>query len=260
MIKTVKKRFYHVFGAGRHRYFQDDFNWETYTRDKYGPQQETLERELDLHLDDQARFDPETQSLQTGNLKIHPNFHVVYETIGRLNPTSVLEIGCGGGDHVRNLQHLYPSMNVHGCDRSTGQIQFLKDRNPSIADVVSQRDITMPLSKNWATADLVFSQAVLMHIKTAVSHLVALSNMFHLANDAVVLMENYGCHPFVDDIRSLHAEGQIPWDNVHFHQASYQGSPYCLVVTREPCALPELQDYFALPSATKIRYKTKAAA
>lgn len=254
MISVLRKRFHQWTGPGRKRFFNDDFNWETYTRDKYGPQQEVLDREFNLRVDDTVHFDAETKRLMTGKLRLHPNFHTVYETIGRLAPKSVYEVGCGGGDHLRNLSVIYPKMSVYGGDRSTSQIEFLKERNPEIAEHVQHQDITMPFSTHWRTAELVYSQAVIMHIKTAVSHLVALSNMFRMAERYVVLMENYGCHPFVDDIKRLHEGGQIPWENVHFHEAHHDGRPYCLVVSREQCDLPVLEDYFALPSAKKIRY------
>lgn len=254
MITVIKKRFHQWTGPGRKRFFNDDFNWETYTRDKYGPQQVVLDRDYDLQVDDRASFDSNANRLNTGSLRLHPNFHTVYETIGKLAPASVYEIGCGGGDHVRNLSRLYPQMEIHGGDRSINQIEFLKERNPEVAELVQQQDITMPFSSHWRTAELVYSQAVIMHIKTAVSHLVALSNMFRMAERYVVLMENYGCHPFVDDIKQLHEGGHLTWENVHFHEAHCDGRPYCLVVSREPCDLPLLQDYFALPHATKIRY------
>jgi len=188
--------------------------------------------------------------LEIGSLRLHPNFYTVYETIGRLAPQSVYEVGCGGGDHGRNLSKIYPQMTIYDGDRSSSQIKFLRERNSEIADFVQQQDITMPFSSHWRTADLVYSQAVMMHIKTAVSHLVALANMFRLAQRHVVLMENYGCHPFVEDIQMLHAGGHLPWENIYFQEAHYDGQPYCLVVSREPCDLPALQVYFTLPNAT----------
>lgn len=254
MITSFRRRVNLMVGAGRNRFFNDDFNWETYTRDKYGPQIEMLEGQFNLHVDPSARFDAETQKLLTPNCHLHPNSHTLYETVGKLAVNSTIEVGCGGGDHLRNLKQLYPSMSVRGGDRSEGQLAFLRDRNPDIADDVFVQDITMPLSTKWPRAQLVYSQAVIMHIKTAVSHLVALSNMFHLADDYVVLMENYGCHPFVDDIRMLHEGGQIPWDQVHFHVACFEDQPYCLVASRHPCVLPVLENYDDLPLATKKRY------
>lgn len=112
----------------------------------------------------------------------------------------------------------------------------------------------MPCSSRWPREELVFSQTVIMHIKTAVSHLNALSNMFKMTTDYVVLNENFGCHSFVEDIRLLHTGGYIDWDQVHFHTHDFMGKPHCLIVSRRKCSLPELTDYSILPYATKKKY------
>lgn len=237
----------------RRKFFDDDFNWNTYTSDKYGPQLKALDAEYDLQLDERVYFDRDTQRLVTGNAKLHPNHQVVYEVIGMLNVASVLEVGCGGGDHVRNLTRLYPQVDVRGGDRSEGQLELLRRRNPTIANRTFLQDITMPLSSKWPKADLVYSQAVIMHIKTAVSHLNALANMFNLANKYVVMMENFGCHHFVNDIEMLLAGGHLRWERVHFHVHELAGRPHCLVAAKEPCDLPKLQNYLDLPGATKKR-------
>jgi len=241
-------------GSARNRFYGDDFNWDTYTRDKYAPQQETMQKYRDLHVDERVYFDNVSQKLEIGDARLHPNFHALYEAVGVLAPKRVLEVGCGGGDHVRNLTALYPEMDIRGGDRSTEQLKFLQERNPHIAGSTFLQDITMPLSSSWPRAELVYSQAVIMHIKTAVSHLNALANMFNLAEKYVVLMENFGCHPFVDDIKRLHQGGHLHWDHVHFHVQLLNGEPWALVVSREPCSLPVLEDYFSLPLARKIRY------
>ncbi|NJL31087.1 MAG: hypothetical protein HC898_05365 [Phycisphaerales bacterium] len=112
----------------------------------------------------------------------------------------------------------------------------------------------MPFSSRWPGAELVYTQAVMMHIKTGVSHMVALANMFKLAEQHVVLVENFGCHHFVNDIRKLHEGGHLPWEAVHFYEHAYEGKPFGLIVSRTPQPLPKLEDYFKLPNATKIRY------
>lgn len=213
-----------------------------------------MDIDRNARVDDRVYYDHDTAELKVGDADVHPNHHSVYEIVGKLGVDSVFEVGCGGGDHLRNLQLLYPEVSVRGGDRSTQQLNFLKQRNPEVAEHTMQQDITMPFSSQWPKAELVYSQAVIMHIKTAVSHLNALANMFKLAEKHVVLMENYGCHPFVDDVSRLHEGGHIDWKDVHFHVHHHQGRPYCLVVSKEPCSLPSLVDYFELPNARKIRY------
>lgn len=250
----LMRRLKNLIGPARRRHFDDDFNWDTYTVDKYGPQQVRLDEEFDMRVDERVYFDKTSRKLVTGNAKLIPNSKTIYEIVGLLRVQSVLEIGCGGGDHIRNLKTLYPEIAVYGGDRSTEQLNFLASRNPEIAASTFVQDITMPLSSKWPRVDLVYSQAVIMHIKTAVSHLNALANMLNLAAEYVVLVENFGCHHFVDDIRKLHAGGHLNWENVHFYVHEYEGKPYGLIVARKPCSLPPLEDYFSLPNAKKIRY------
>lgn len=254
MALEIKRRLSNILGPARNTFHDDDFNWDTYTQTKYGPQLKRIDSRLDARVDDRVSFDDASGHLQLGTAKLHPNWLSLYEIVGTLQPSSTLEFGCGGGDHVRNLKTLYPTLEVHGGDRSPKQLQLLKERNPEIADRTFQMDVTMPLSSKWPRVDLVYSQAVIMHIKTAVSHLNAMANMFNLANEYVVLMENYGCHPLQDDVKRLHDGGHLNWDEVHFHAHHVDGQPYCLVVSRRECQLPKLEDYFALPNAKKIRY------
>lgn len=250
----VKRRCQNLIGPARNRYFEDDFNWDTYTSAKYGPQLTRLDREYDLRISDDVHFDHHRGRLETGDQKLHPNSKTIYEAIGILGVKSVLEVGCGGGDHIRNLKKIYPNLKIHGGDRSAKQLALLQSRNREIADQTFVQDITMPLSRDWPRAELVYSQAVIMHIKTAVSHLNALANMFSLAERYVLLMENFGCHHFVDDINRLHAGRHLAWDTLSFHVHKFDGKPHCLVVAREPCALPKLDDYMSLPSAMKKRF------
>ncbi len=211
-----------------------------------------------LALTNRVYYDRDVAELKVGDAFVHPNHHSIYDIVGKLGVTSVFEVGCGGGDHLRNLHLLYPETTVRGGDRSTEQLRFLKQRNPEVAEQAMLQDITMPFSTQWPKAELVYSQAVIMHIKTAVSHLNALANMFKLAEKYVVLMENYGCHPFVDDVKRLHEGGHIGWNDVHFHVHHHGGRPYCLVVSKEPCLLALLDDYFELPLAKK-KFATESA-
>ena len=163
----LMRRLKNLIGPARRRHFDDDFNWDTYTVDKYGPQQVRLDEEFDMRVDERVYFDKTSRKLVTGNAKLIPNSKTIYEIVGLLRVQSVLEIGCGGGDHIRNLKTLYPEIAVYGGDRSTEQLNFLASRNPEIAASTFVQDITMPLSSKWPRVDLVYSQAVIMHIKTA---------------------------------------------------------------------------------------------
>ncbi len=41
--------------------------------------------------------------------------------------------------------------------------------------------------------------------------------MFRAARRYVVMMENWKKHEFVRDIQALHAQGRIPWPQVHLY-------------------------------------------
>ena len=124
-------------------------------------------------------------------LPLHPNHRLLYETILQLNPRSLEEIGCGCGDHLYNLGVLSPEINLSGIELSAAQIKFFKKRHPNLRANISQYDSTLLLGGNNQSFDIAFTQAVIMHIKTADKHLIALQNLFKLASKQVVLMENW---------------------------------------------------------------------
>lgn len=227
----------------------DDYDWSLYHLD-YSAQIASLEPihtlrlfEGDFSLEDGAL------KLREGLRPLHPNHLCLYETIGALAPASVIEVGCGGGDHLHNLGVLYPALQRRGLDRSEGQLSFLRSRSPHLSDLVQQLDVTLPPSRDLPKAEVVYSQAVIMHIQAGNSHLVALSNMFRMAERSVVLMENWKRHPFMDDIRMLHARGMIDWDNLKFYHRRYNGRPHIMIVSRDDLPFEKLDDYDALVKA-----------
>jgi SAM-dependent methyltransferase len=231
--------------SGRNR-DGDDFDWSVYTAE-YSRQIGEMSRRFDFLIPSgTARFDRATGKLVPGGARLHPNWHVIYEIAGALAVNSIHEVGCGGGYHLHNLSTLYPELKVSGGDRSTGQIDLLRRFAPAVADRVIVQDTTMPMSSQWPRADLIFTQAVLMHIQTGVSHLVALANIINLADRYVVLMENCSRHHFVDDVTRLADGGHLNWPRVNFHYYSFAGRPHCLVLAKEACDLPRLTDYSTL--------------
>ena len=95
---------------------------------------------------------------------MHPNHQLLLDAIAYLRPTSVHEVGCGGGDHVANITRLFPECAVSGGDRGLTQLEMAADRHPEIQSKLGLQDITMPYSANWPKVDLVYTQAVIMHI------------------------------------------------------------------------------------------------
>jgi len=227
----------------------DEFDWEKYP--------ETYKKELA----DIAKFCTQTlnrndyvyknrELIINGDiLPLHPNHKLLYETILQLSPSSVIELGCGGGDHFKNINTLAPEIKLYGRDISTDQIKLLKERHPELSVEIEQLDITLPHPFNAPTVDIAFTQAVIMHIHTGKSHLVALSNLFRYANKQVILMENWSRHDFKQDIEFLFAKGMIPWKRMYMYYREFIDfeRSHLMVVSATP--LPEykpLTDYSIL--------------
>ena len=169
----------------------------------------------------------------SSNLPLHPNFHVIFETILQLQPRSVLEVGCGGGDNLHNLQVLQPSLDVRGIDVSLEQLQFLYKRHPSLAELVSVCDVTCSVAQ-VAPADLVFTNAVLMHIGLSGNRWDrAVRNLFRLAQHHIVLVEHWTKHEYVTLLKSLTPGKDIPWPalQIYTRAASRREHPRVLVAS-----------------------------
>jgi tRNA G46 methylase TrmB len=110
----------------------DEFDWEEYPK--------TYKKELvdlakictqTLNCDDYVYKNSELM-LNRDILPLHPNHKMLYETILQLSPSPVIELGCGGGDHLRNINTLAPEIKLYGRDISTDQTKLLKERHPEL--------------------------------------------------------------------------------------------------------------------------------
>ena len=210
----------------KRRFYDDDFDWDNYTSDSYARRLKgDIESEYVTKVDpSQAEIDFAAGRVRLKGANMHPNHQLLLDAIAYLHPTSVHEVGCGGGDHVANISCLFPECAVSGGDRGLTQLEMAADRHPEIKNKLGLQDITMPYSSQWPSVDLIYSQAVIMHIHTAVSHLVALSNMFRCAKKHVLLVENTQCHNFVEDIMALRCGGHLPWRSVQLHLFERHGA------------------------------------
>ncbi|TAK22494.1 MAG: class I SAM-dependent methyltransferase [Chloroflexota bacterium] len=225
------------FGAGTGN---DEYDWRIY-HEEYRARMVDLER---LHTtvlrDGDYTFGDERLTLaRSGLLPLHENHRLLYETVCQLNPASVLEIGCGAGDHLANIKLLAPSIQIHGRDRSENQLRFLRERHPELDGVAGVFDATMPWSNLVPTVDVCFTQAVLTHIQLGNSHFVTLANMFRAAARQVILMENWTKHSFHADITRMFAERMISWPRLFLY---YRASD----VPRQP--------HIVVASATELPY------
>ncbi|MFD2857082.1 hypothetical protein ACFSZS_23290 [Seohaeicola zhoushanensis] len=226
----------------KRKFYDDDFDWDNYTSDSY---QRRLEGDVETNYRavseaGQLRFDKASGTV-ISEAPIHPNQQLILEVIGRLGPASVHEVGCGGGDHIANVARLYPQVRVSGGDRGDTQLELARERHPELVGKLGLQDITMPFSHHWPGAELVYSQAVVMHIHTAVSHFVALSNMVRQASKYVLLMENHQCHNFVADLQLLFENGHLAWDTLHIHRFDGSTGARAALLSKTALDLPVLK-------------------
>jgi len=234
---------------------RDDEDWNDYRRNYEQDLVEVARLHTQrLHEGDYA-WDGGKLCVRPELKPLHPNCAALYETVAALKAESALEVGCGGGDHLHNLSVLLPQLALRGIDVSPGQLDLLCERSPEVAGLASFADVTnktLPFPPD--SFDVVYSQAVIMHIQRRGAHLRALENMFTTARKHVVLMENWARHWFMDDIIELQYRGRIAWPSLHLYFRRYDGRPIIMVASRDP-RLPfeHLTDYATLLDANGWR-------
>lgn len=195
----------------------DDFEWSEYNKE-YSRQISEIEKENTLILPD-GKYSIVNGKivLNPSFLPLHPNHKLLYETIYDLKPRSILEVGCGGGDHVANIKKILPETDINGCDLLEDQLRFLRYRHPELKTSANLFVHDITVSPPNIAVDLVYTQAVIMHIQKNNRHLNALRNMFNASKKYIVLMENWSRHNFYNDIRKISEEPDFPWKSVHMY-------------------------------------------
>lgn len=238
----------------RRKFYDDDFDWESYTADSYERRLVGVVEKQNQAVAEagELRFDAQTGCVIKTGRPLHPNQHLIYEAIGQLQPKSVHEVGCGAGDHLSNAIPLYTDIKFSGSDRGVSQLELARSRHASLKDNLGLQDITMSFSKHWPQTDMVYSQAVLMHIHTAVSHFVALTNMVNMSKRYVLLMENYQCHNFVEDIIGLRDGGHFDWDDTFIYRFDGSTGARAILLSRDKLDLPELHNDAQIRKGLKV--------
>ena len=249
-MKMLAYRIIHKFKSLMGKKTKDDFHWDYYNTHYRGELEEILKTHSQILKDGDYIF-KENRLIKSnsGIADLHMNHRLLYETILQLNPESVLELGCGGGDHLHNLSILYPKLKLVGLDLSEKQLQFLRERHPDFKGDVRQCDCAKPFPADIPKVDVAYTQAVIMHIKTGDKHKVALENLFRVATRQVVLMENWNCHDFFGDVKSLFEQGRIPWKEIYFYYRDVEElkRPHMMLVSSVPLSrYKELADYALL--------------
>jgi SAM-dependent methyltransferase len=199
------------------RLYKDDYNWSEDNK-RYTKQISEIEKEYTLILPDRKYSIVEGKIiLEPYLLPLHPVHKLLYETIYDLNPKSLLEVGCGCGDHLANIQKILPETKISGCDLLEDQMRFLLSRHPELKTKANLFVHDITISPQNIKVDLVYTQAVIMHIHRNNRHLNALRNMFHASKKYIVLMENWGSHNFYNDIRKISRESDFPWGSIYLY-------------------------------------------
>ena len=207
ILRKVKKRIQN----------KDDFKWSGYNRE-YSKQISEVEKENTLILPEGKYSIAEGKIvLESSLLPLHPNHKLLYETIYDLKPGSLLEVGSGCGDHLANIQKILPKIEISGCDLLEDQMRFLLSRHPELKTNANLFVHDITLFPPSIKVDLVYTQAVIMHIQRNNRHLNALRNMFHASKKYIVLMENWSEHKFYNDITKISREPGFPWENIYLY-------------------------------------------
>jgi len=229
----------------------DMFNWSLYNIHYRGEMKENNKiNTVDLKNGDYVYKEGK---LIKENKKIKPlneNWRLIYETILDLEPKSVLELGCGNGMHLNNIQTLAPEIKLFGLDRDKEQIAYLRQIYPKLKAEIKEIDATKPFPTDFLPKiDMSFTQAVIMHLYTNNSHFEALANLFNISNKYVVLMERWKNHNIMENILNLQKERKINWNKIYFYYKVSEETkqPHLMICSNQPLKYPELTNYNLFP-------------
>jgi len=246
-LKMFLYRIHHHFSKSKVN-FDDDFNWSNYNIHYKGELEIAKKRYTPAIQSGDYEYNKGKLVKQRDILPIHSNAHLLYETILQLSPETILEVGCGGGDNLHNIKTLHSKFKLSGIDISREQLDFLATRHKSLSNSTKVADITQH-DFNYKPVDLVFTQAVIMHIgETEQRHLVALKNIFKTAKKYIVLMENWEKHHFLNDINSLVDSGQTNWEQcfLYYHELESNNATKLIIVSSKETNYKPLVSYDVL--------------
>jgi len=121
----------------------------------------------------------------------HPHRKVVVDIVKSFNPESILELGCGWGNNLRNIKIAIPDIKAVGTDINLTRMQqgMSKIRGENLdVRMVEQNIKNIDYSPN--SFDVVLTDAVLLMIELTEEELKKIfMNMKRIAKKAIVLVE-----------------------------------------------------------------------
>lgn len=185
---------------------RDDFVWSAYTDDSYRARLEAMSRKETRQLARVSWVVNERGIVLADDANpLNPTHRLIYEIVLSLAPDKVCEFGFGAGDHLANIRLLLPEAQIMGFEVSAEQLALARERNGLHGVDLYVRDMTEPHAADGfeGAADVVFCNAVAMHIHGGRRHIVFLKNMAKVARRYVLIRENWLRHDFVKDVRSI---------------------------------------------------------
>ena len=182
----------------------DGVNWKKYNK-HYSEELKIIEKvnTLLITAQDFEVVNSKIRFKDPNKLPLHPNAQLLYETVLKLHPSSILEVGCGGGDHLANLKTLIPELEVYGVDLLDKQIEFLDKRHPQNDFKLNVVDI----SKNgviFPSVDIIYTQAVLMHItEKDLRFYNSMENLLNSSSKHLIFVENWSQHNFFETVKEI---------------------------------------------------------
>ena len=243
-----------MYVSNTQRNLKDDFDWSKY-HSYYQEELKSISKVHTLVIDEESWtfVDGVLSSSEPSALPLHPNHKLLYETILELSPLSALEAGCGGGDHLYNLKTLRRDLVLHGVDRSDMQLRTLFARHPNLDASTSVADLTVK-DLVLPKVDLVYSQAVLMHISEVQDRFqIALRNLLNAAEEYLVLMENWSQHDFKYHLEAI-TEETPGWKNakLYFKKSTQDEAIRIMIVSKKNLPYDLVNDYELLLMGSKL--------
>lgn len=237
------------------RRFVDGVDWESYHKD-YAEELRMIQRTNTIVIE-KSKIDLYGGQIRyklINSLPLLPGHQLLYETILNLDARKVLEVGCGGGDHLHNLQSLKPDLVLFGVDRSKEQLNLFRKRHPNMANFIDLQvqDLTEP-DLVLPKVDLIFSQAVLMHISEVKNRFYTSFKNLFAQNSYIVLLENWTQHNFLAAAREI-IDREQNWKKakIYFSGSKSDSTVKCLVISKNNLDFPLLTEYEQMLSGNKV--------